>query len=410
MSTLVQPKPHKVTQVSLPQGDSCLLVIFGATGDLTHRKLIPALYDLACTGCTNRNFDVLGIGRTKLTDEELRERLRDGAADSKDARNFTEEGWNDFAKRLHYLVGDANQPEFYPRLKAKLEEMQKNGASKNVLFYISTSASLAPPIVEGLGAAGLARNSEGWTRIILEKPFGRDLKSAHELNEIVSRVFEEPSVYRIDHYLGKETVQNIMMFRFGNSMFEPVWNRNYIEYIEITAAETLGVESRAAFYEETGALRDMVANHLLQCLTLTAMEPPVAFDAEAVRGHKVEVLRAIAPMSKDEVARRTVRGQYGPGTDRWQTGARLSAGKRRESEFSHRNLCGGGIPRRQLALGGSSFLRARRQAVGQSVDRSRGPLQAYAASALLSQSRGRPPQCHHHAHSAERRHLGELRR
>jgi len=168
--------------------------------------------------------------------------------------------------------------------------MQKSGASKNVLFYVSTSASLAPPIVEGLGQAGLARNGEGWTRIVLEKPFGRDLASAQELNEIVSRVFDERSVYRIDHYLGKETVQNIMMFRFGNAMFEPVWNRNYIDYIEITAAEKLGVEGRGAFYEETGALRDMVANHMLQLLMLTAMEPPVSFDADAVRGHKVEVL------------------------------------------------------------------------------------------------------------------------
>jgi glucose-6-phosphate 1-dehydrogenase len=313
MSTLIETEPQKLAPQKLPQGDSCLLVIFGATGDLTHRKLIPALYDLACVGCTNPNFDVLGIGRTKLTDDEFRGRLREGAANSKETRNFTPERWNDFAKRLHYLPGDASQPEFYPHLKAKLKEMQKSGASKNLLFYVATSASLAPPIVEGLGAAGLAHNDQAWTRIILEKPFGRDLKSAHELNEIVARVFDESSVYRIDHYLGKETVQNIIMFRFGNSMFEPVWNRNYIEYIEITAAETLGVESRAAFYEETGALRDMVANHLLQLLTLTAMEPPVAFDADAVRGHKVEVLRAIAPMSKDEVARRTVRGQYGPG-------------------------------------------------------------------------------------------------
>jgi len=191
--------------------------------------------------------------------------------------------------------------------------MQKNGASKNVLFYVSVPASLAPPIVEGLGEAGLARHSEGWTRIILEKPFGSDLAGAQELNDIVSRVFDENSVYRIDHYLGKETVQNIMMFRFGNSIFEPVWNRNYVEYVEITAAETLGVEGRAAFYEETGALRDMVANHLLQCLTLTAMEPPVAFDADTVRTQKVQVLRAIHAMSKDEVAKYTVRGQYGAG-------------------------------------------------------------------------------------------------
>jgi glucose-6-phosphate 1-dehydrogenase len=229
MSTLVQPVPQKIEIPTLPQGDSCLVVIFGATGDLTRRKLIPALYDLACVGCTTRNFQVLGIGRTKLNDDELRERLHDGAATSKDARSFTEEGWRDFADRLHYLVGDANQPDFYPHLKAKIQELQKNGASKNVLFYVSVSASLAPPIVEGLGQAGLARNSEGWTRIILEKPFGTDLKSAQQLNEMVSRVFDEHSVYRIDHYLGKETVQNIMMFRFGNSIFEPVWNRNYVE-------------------------------------------------------------------------------------------------------------------------------------------------------------------------------------
>jgi glucose-6-phosphate 1-dehydrogenase len=290
-----------------------LLVIFGGTGDLTRRKLIPALYDLACIGCTNPNFEVLGIGRTQLTDEQFQERTHGGAAHSKDARNYSEEGWKDFAGRLHYLVGDANHPDFYPALKANLQAMQKRGASKNVLFYVSTPASLAPPIVEGLGQAGLANNSEGWTRIILEKPFGHDLKSAQELNDDVSHVFPEDSIYRIDHYLGKETVQNIMVFRFGNSMFEPIWNRNYIDYIEITAAETLGVENRAAFYEETGALRDMVANHLLQLLTLTAMEPPVAFDADSVRELKVQVLRAIRPMTVDEVAKWTVRGQYGPG-------------------------------------------------------------------------------------------------
>jgi glucose-6-phosphate 1-dehydrogenase len=303
----------KVVTPTLPKAGSCLLVIFGGTGDLTRRKLMPALYDLACIGCTNPTFDVLGVGRTSLTDEEFRERMHDGAAKSKDARNYSEKDWVAFAKRLHYLIGDANEEAFYPALKQKIEEMQTHGASKNVLFYVSTPASLAPPIVEGLGGAGLAHNSEGWTRIVLEKPFGHNLQSAQELNEIVSRVFEEDSVYRIDHYLGKETVQNIIMFRFGNSMFEPIWNRNYIDYIEITAAETLGVESRAAFYEETGALRDMVANHLLQLLTLTAMEPPVSFDADSVRELKVQVLRAIRPMSVEEVAERTIRGQYGPG-------------------------------------------------------------------------------------------------
>ncbi len=313
MSTLVQPAPQKLKTPTLPKGDDCLVVIFGGTGDLTHRKLIPALYDLACVGCTTRNFQVLGIGRTKLDDDAFAARLHDGAAESKDTRNFTEDGWKDFSERLHYLVGDAGKREFYPQLKKKIEEMQKDGASKNVLFYISTSASLAPPIVEGLGEAGLAKNSEGWTRIILEKPFGSDLESARELNEMVSKVFEESAVYRIDHYLGKETVQNIMMFRFGNAMFEPVWNRNYIDYVEITAAETLGVEARGAFYEETGALRDMVANHMLQLLMLTAMEPPVAFDADTVRTQKVQVLRAIQPMTPEQVAKYTVRGQYGPG-------------------------------------------------------------------------------------------------
>ncbi len=304
----------KVVNPTLPKAGSCLLVIFGGTGDLTRRKLIPALYDLACIGCTNPTFDVLGVGRTSLTDEQFRERMHEGAAKSKDARNYSENGWGAFASRLHYLIGNANEAAFFPELKKKIEEMQAHGASRNVLFYVSTPASLAPPIVEGLGNAGLAQNSEGWTRIVLEKPFGHDLHSAQELNAIVSRVFEEDSVYRIDHYLGKETVQNIIMFRFGNSMFEPIWNRNYIDYIEITAAETLGVENRAAFYEETGALRDMVANHLLQLLTLTAMEPPVSFDANSVRELKVQVLRAIRPMSVDEVAKRTIRGQYGPGS------------------------------------------------------------------------------------------------
>ena len=191
--------------------------------------------------------------------------------------------------------------------------MQRNGSSPNVLFYVSTPASFAGEIVSGLQSAGLNQREKGWSRIILEKPFGRDLESARALNETVLKVFDEKNVYRIDHYLGKETVQNILVFRFANSIFEPVWNRNYVEYVEITAAETLGVERRAAFYEETGALRDMVANHLLQLVALTAMEPPVAFDADSVREQKVQVFRSIRPMTLEEVAANTVRGQYGPG-------------------------------------------------------------------------------------------------
>ena len=297
----------------LPKGESCVLIIFGASGDLTRRKLLPALYDLACIGCMNPKFDVLGIGRTPMTSEEFRARMHDAAASSKEARDFSEAQWAEFEKRLFYIVGDPSDVKFYPRLRQQLDQMRTAGGSSNHLFYVSTPASVAHPIIEGLGAAGLNRNANGWSRIVLEKPFGRDLRSARELNETVLRTFPERDVYRIDHYLGKETVQNMLVFRFANSLFEPVWNRNYVDYVEITAAETVGVESRAAFYEETGALRDMVANHLLQLLAITAMEPPIAFDADAVREQKVQVFRSIRPMTREEVAHRTVRGQYGPG-------------------------------------------------------------------------------------------------
>src|SRR5215470_12768814 len=298
---------------ALPQAGSVLLVIFGASGDLTRRKLIPALYELTCVGCVPRKFEVLGIGRTAMTTEEFRARMRQGALDSGGIKHLDDEQWANFEKRLFYLIGDAGTRNFYSQLSARLEEMHNAGSSPNHLFYVSTPASVAAPIIEGLGSAGLNHNQRGWSRIVLEKPFGHDLESARELNRTVLRTFDESNIYRIDHYLGKETVQNILAFRFGNSLFEPVWNRNYVDYIEITAAETVGVENRAAFYEETGALRDMVANHLLQLLALTAMEPPVAFDADAVREQKVQVFRSIRPMSVEQVARRTVRGQYGPG-------------------------------------------------------------------------------------------------
>src|ERR1700723_1152315 len=314
MSAIIQASPlEKFSQEPLPTGDSCVLVIFGASGDLTKRKLIPGLYNLACVGCMNPEFEVLGIGRTPMSSEEFRKQTGEAAAKSKDTRDFNESGWTDFETRLQYMEGDINNPNFYPQLRARLEEMRKSGSSPNHLFYVSTPASVAGPIIGGLGAAGLNRRDRGWTRIVLEKPFGRDLESANALNDVVHGVFDETAVYRIDHYLGKETVQNILVFRFSNSLFEPVWNRNYIDYVEITAAETVGVESRAAFYEETGALRDMVANHLLQLLALTAMEPPVAFDADSVREQKVQVFRSIRPMSVEDVARFTVRGQYGSG-------------------------------------------------------------------------------------------------
>lgn len=327
MSTVVEARPSVAGERGpLPQGDSCVLVIFGASGDLTRRKLIPALYDLSCIGCMANHFEVVGVGRTPMTTEDFRARMRESTASSKDAHNFNDAQWADFEQRLFYVVGDVQDPGFYPQLRARLEEMRAAGSSGNHLFYVSTQASVAYPIIEGLAAAGLNRNPHGWSRIVLEKPFGRDLESARELNATVLRAFAEREIYRIDHYLGKETVQNMLVFRFANALFEPVWNRNYIDYVEITAAETVGVENRAAFYEETGALRDMVANHLLQLLAITAMEPPIAFDADSVRGQKVQIFRSIHPMSVDEVARRTIRGQYGPGT----VNGRAVAGYREE--------------------------------------------------------------------------------
>ena len=314
MSRVIQATSvESVSVPSLPQAESALLVIFGASGDLTRRKLIPALYDLTCVGCVPREFEVLGIGRTPMTTEEFRDRMRQGASESGGIGDLDHEQWANFEKRLFYLVGDASKQDFYPKLGARLEEMYRAGSSSNHLFYVSTPASIAAPIVEGLGSAGLNHNGRGWARIVLEKPFGYNLENARQLNRTVLRTFDESNIYRIDHYLGKETVQNILVFRFGNSLFEPVWNRNYVDHVEITASETVGVENRASFYEETGALRDMVANHMLQLVALTAMEPPIAFDADAVRGQKVQLLRSMCPMNVEEVARCTVRGQYGQG-------------------------------------------------------------------------------------------------
>ncbi|PSH04620.1 MAG: glucose-6-phosphate dehydrogenase [Acidobacteria bacterium] len=304
---------QKLERPALPKADPCTVVIFGASGDLTRRKLIPALYDLCGVGCMSACFQVVGTGRTHMTDAQFRDAMKASAITSKDVREFNEETWKRFAPRLRYFVGDPAKIGFYAELRSFLEQMQREGSSANVLFYVSTPASFAGEIISGLQSAQLNQREGGWSRIILEKPFGRDLESARALNDAVLKVFDEKNIYRIDHYLGKETVQNILVFRFANSIFEPVWNRNYVEYVEITAAETLGVERRASFYEETGALRDMVANHLLQLVALTAMEPPVAFDADSVREQKVQVFRSIRPMTVEEVAANTVRGQYGPG-------------------------------------------------------------------------------------------------
>ena len=290
------------------------MVIFGAAGDLTKRKLIPALYNLKHSRCLADNFAVLGIARAEMSDEEFRRRMRD-EMDQFATDEIDKDEWEWLAQRLYYMPGDFEDDETYSRLKERIAELDKRHQAKgNCVFYLATAPNYFAPIVKQLGRAELTDETGGhWRRVVIEKPFGRDLESAKKLNQEIKQVLDEDQIYRIDHYLGKETVQNIMVFRFGNGMFEPIWNRQYVDSVQITAAEKVGVEQRGAYFEGTGALRDMVPNHLLQLVTLTAMEPPVSFEANAVRDEQVKVLRAIQSPSPDEAAKRTVRGQYDAG-------------------------------------------------------------------------------------------------
>ncbi|MGD0957433.1 MAG: glucose-6-phosphate dehydrogenase [Candidatus Acidiferrales bacterium] len=289
----------------------CAIVMFGASGDLAKRKLLPALYDLAIHSCLAPRFRLLGFARTPMTDEAFR-----SSTDAALPKKGEQDRRQDFLKNLEYFTGNYDDPESYRRLAQRLDEVDHDTRlGGNRLYYLSTPPDVYPHVIEQLGHAGLAKpkSKDTWTRIIIEKPFGRDGASACKLNEKVLRVFDESQVYRIDHYLGKETVQNLLVFRFGNGIFEPLWNRNYIDHVQITAAESLGVERRAAFYESAGALRDMIQSHVLQLTSIVAMEAPATFDATPVRNEKIKILQSIQPFTPATVAQSVVRGQYGPG-------------------------------------------------------------------------------------------------
>jgi glucose-6-phosphate 1-dehydrogenase len=303
-------------QSSVSLADPCAIVIFGASGDLTRRKLIPALFELANCGSLASRFAIVGFARSQMTDAAFQDSASEAVRNDSESCRVSEESLRAFAQSFAYVAGEYDQPVGFEKLSHRLDELDKERHLEgNRLFYLATPPAVYPKVIAQIKKAGLAKPAKegSWARIVIEKPFGRDLASARELNGIVLDAFDESQVFRIDHFLGKDTVQNLLALRFGNGIFEPLWNRNYVDHVQITAAESLGVEQRAAFYETTGALRDMVQSHILQLTSLIAIEPPSNFDATAVRNEKLKVLQALRPYTPQTVVADVVAGQYAPG-------------------------------------------------------------------------------------------------
>jgi glucose-6-phosphate 1-dehydrogenase len=301
---------------TVPPAEPGTIVIFGGSGDLSKRKLVPALYQLHREGQLQPATAIVGYARTGESDETYRAEMKAAVAEFARTKPLDDATWASFASRLFFFRGDLTMPKYFADLRGRLELIEKErGLTGNRLYYLAIPPSTISAVVRNLGEGGFAYKVDGgpWSRVIIEKPFGKDLETARALNDEIAGVFRERQVFRIDHYLGKETTQNILVFRLGNGLFEPLWNRRYVEHVQITVAESIGVEGRGKFYEEAGILRDIIQNHVLQLLCLVAMEPPVAFDPNAVRDEKVKVLRSIQPQTPDEILRDTVRGQYGPG-------------------------------------------------------------------------------------------------
>lgn len=300
--------------------DPCVMVIFGVTGDLTARKLMPSLYDLAIGHPLPEGFSIVGVSHRDWSDDVFRQEMRDAV--ERGARTpVTNESWELFSQGLFYVQGDFESESTYTNLKQRLDQIdEERRAHGNRMFYLATAPRFYAPIINHLGESKIGHRQDiyfdrekGWNRVVIEKPFGRDVSTARQLNSEIGSVFSERQIYRIDHYLGKETVQNVLAFRFANTLFEPVWNRQYVDHVQITVAESLGVEERAGFYEDAGALRDMVQSHILQLLSVIAMEPPALFNGNALRDEKVKLLRAVIPPRQDELRQKTVRGQYEEG-------------------------------------------------------------------------------------------------